>query len=71
MKRALITGIAGQDGTYLSQFLLDRDYEVFGIINPNSSNKSDSTKKPLSSVIIQHLRHTQKMTWEIVLSPLF
>jgi GDPmannose 4,6-dehydratase len=52
MKRALITGIAGQDGTYLSQFLLDRDYEVFGIINPNSSNKSDSTKKPLSSVII-------------------
>jgi len=52
MKRALITGIAGQDGTYLSQFLLDRDYEVFGIINPNSSNKSVSTKKPLSSVII-------------------
>ena len=30
MKRALITGITGQDGSYLAKFLLDKGYEVFG-----------------------------------------
>lgn len=32
MKRALITGITGQDGSYLAELLLDKDYEVHGII---------------------------------------
>ncbi len=32
MKRALITGITGQDGSYLAEFLLEKDYEVHGII---------------------------------------
>jgi GDPmannose 4,6-dehydratase len=32
MKRALITGITGQDGSYLSEFLLDKGYEVHGIV---------------------------------------
>ena len=32
MKRALITGITGQDGSYLAEFLLDKGYEVHGII---------------------------------------
>ncbi|NET45533.1 GDP-mannose 4,6-dehydratase [Okeania sp. SIO2B3] len=36
-KRALITGITGQDGSYLSEFLLDKDYEVHGIIRRSSS----------------------------------
>ena len=31
MKRALITGITGQDGSYLTEFLLDKGYEVHGI----------------------------------------
>ena len=31
MKRALITGVTGQDGAYLAEFLLDRGYEVHGI----------------------------------------
>ena len=31
MKRALITGITGQDGAYLAEFLLENDYEVHGI----------------------------------------
>ena len=30
-KRALITGISGQDGAYLAQFLLDKGYQVFGL----------------------------------------
>jgi GDPmannose 4,6-dehydratase len=36
-KRALITGITGQDGSYLAEFLLDRGYAVFGIVRRASS----------------------------------
>ena len=34
-KRALITGVAGQDGTYLSELLLGKDYEVWGVVGPD------------------------------------
>src|SRR4030042_4872362 len=37
MKRALITGITGQDGSYLAEFLLGKDYEVHGIIRRSST----------------------------------
>ena len=37
MKRALITGITGQDGSYLTELLLEKGYEVFGIIRRSSS----------------------------------
>ena len=36
MKRALITGVTGQDGAYLSQLLLDRGYAVFGMARRTS-----------------------------------
>ncbi len=36
MKRALITGITGQDGAYLAQLLLGKGYEVFGVIRRSS-----------------------------------
>jgi len=36
MKRALITGITGQDGSYLAEFLLEKNYEVHGIIRRSS-----------------------------------
>ena len=36
-KRALITGITGQDGSYLAEFLLDRDYEVIGMVRRSST----------------------------------
>jgi GDPmannose 4,6-dehydratase len=37
MKRALITGITGQDGAYLAEFLLEKGYEVHGIKRRSSS----------------------------------
>lgn len=37
MARALITGVTGQDGAYLSQFLLDKGYEVFGLLRRSAS----------------------------------
>ena len=36
-KRALITGITGQDGSYLAELLLDKGYEVFGLVRRSSS----------------------------------
>lgn len=37
MKKALITGITGQDGSYLAEFLLDKGYEVHGLVRRSSS----------------------------------
>ena len=37
MRKALITGIMGQDGAYLSQFLLSKGYEVYGIVRRSST----------------------------------
>jgi GDPmannose 4,6-dehydratase len=36
-KRALITGITGQDGSYLAELLLEKGYEVHGVIRRSSS----------------------------------
>ena len=36
MKTALITGITGQDGSFLAEFLLDKGYDVHGIIRRSS-----------------------------------
>jgi len=47
-KRALITGIAGQDGSYLSEYLLSKGYEVHGIVRRNSvAENQDSRIKNL------------------------
>jgi len=37
MKKALITGITGQDGSYLAEFLIEKGYEVHGLIRRSSS----------------------------------
>jgi GDPmannose 4,6-dehydratase len=39
MKRALITGITGQDGRHLSQFLTDKGYQVFGLVRGQANPK--------------------------------
>ncbi|USR92726.1 GDP-mannose 4,6-dehydratase [Phormidium yuhuli AB48] len=41
LKRALITGITGQDGSYLSELLLEKGYEVHGIIRRTSTFNTD------------------------------
>lgn len=40
-KRALITGITGQDGSYLADFLLEQGYEVFGMVRRSSTESVD------------------------------
>jgi len=41
MKKALITGITGQDGSYLAEFLLDKGYEVHGLVRRSSSENTE------------------------------
>lgn len=41
MKKALITGITGQDGSYLAELLLEKGYSVYGIIRRSSSINTD------------------------------
>ena len=41
MKRALITGVTGQDGSYLAELLLDKGYEVHGIVRRASTFNTD------------------------------
>lgn len=41
MKKALITGITGQDGSYLAELLLDKGYEIHGIVRRSSSFNRD------------------------------
>ena len=57
MKTALITGITGQDGSYLAELLLAKGYRVFGIVRRSS-------KSSLSR--IQHLMNNPK--WEGLMS---
>ena len=45
MKKALITGVAGQDGSYLAKLLLDKGYEVTGAIRRNSQPETARLKK--------------------------
>jgi GDPmannose 4,6-dehydratase len=40
-RRALITGITGQDGSYLAELLLDKGYEVFGLVRRSSTESDD------------------------------
>ena len=40
-KKAMITGITGQDGSYLSEFLLEKGYEVHGVVRRSSSFNTD------------------------------
>lgn len=44
MKTALITGITGQDGSYLAELLLKKDYEVYGIVRRSSSSNFERIK---------------------------
>tara|TARA_R110002167_G_scaffold45006_2_gene135235 strand:- start:802 stop:1773 length:972 start_codon:yes stop_codon:yes gene_type:complete len=44
MKRALITGINGQDGSYLADFLLSKGYDVWGTLKRNSVSENQSSR---------------------------
>jgi len=55
--KCLITGINGQDGSYLAELLLEKGYEVWGTVKRNSVSETQSTR-------IEHLRSTNKINLE-------
>lgn len=52
-KKALITGITGQDGSYLAEYLLDNGYEVYGIVRRLSVSENQDSR-------LKHIRHKIK-----------
>jgi len=61
MKRALITGITGQDGSYLTELLLEKGYEVHGIVRRSSSFNTERIdhlyRDPHESGVRLHLHY--------------
>ena len=51
MKRALITGITGQDGSYLAELLLDKGYEVHGMVRPRGEHPP---ARPVRDEVVIH-----------------
>ena len=54
-KIAIISGISGQDGSYLAELLVKKKYIVYGITNPKSKNKLDFINSIKDKIIIEKL----------------
>jgi len=54
MRKVLITGISGQDGSYLAEFLLEKNYEVHGLVRRNSSYVDHPNLRNIKNQIIPH-----------------
>ena len=51
-KKALITGITGQDGSYLAEFLLKKEYQVFGLTRRTSTSNYDRIKDIIDDITL-------------------
>jgi GDPmannose 4,6-dehydratase len=61
MKIALITGINGQDGSYLAEFLLNKNYEVHGIIRRSSTFNTERIEHLYIDTLIEDLHKKQRI----------
>ncbi|AST06073.1 GDP-mannose 4,6-dehydratase [Anoxybacillus flavithermus] len=59
MKRALITGVTGQDGSFLAEFLLEKGYEVHGVIRRSSSYNQERLEDILSPEEAEALKNNK------------
>jgi GDPmannose 4,6-dehydratase len=60
-KTALITGITGQDGSYLAEFLIDKGYEVHGILRRASTFNTSRIEHLYIDELIKDLHHKRKL----------
>ena len=60
MKKALITGITGQDGSYLAELLLEKGYEVYGVVRRSSSFNTGRIDHILTDVHISGVKLFRK-----------
>ena len=61
MRRALITGISGQDGSYLAEFLLEKGYEVHGIVRKVALDDPDRRLSRISHILDSIVIHGGSM----------
>ena len=54
-KIAVITGISGQDGSYLAELLLQKKYKVYGVLNPKKKNNFDNLKNYKDKIIFKNV----------------
>lgn len=59
MKKALITGITGQDGSYLAEFLLDKGYEVHGLLRRSSSFNTNRIEHLYMEDLVEDMHKTR------------
>jgi len=60
-KKALITGITGQDGSYLAEFLINKGYEVHGVIRRSSSFNTDRIEHLYIDELIEDMHKNRKV----------
>lgn len=53
-RKALISGITGQDGSYLAEFLLEKDYEVYGVIRRSATDSTNNIEHILDDIKLEH-----------------
>jgi GDPmannose 4,6-dehydratase len=69
MKKALITGINGQDGSYLAELLLDKGYEVHGIVRRHSIPENQTTRiQSIYPIIKNNIYHADMCDMSSLLS---
>jgi GDPmannose 4,6-dehydratase len=61
MKKAFITGITGQDGSYLAEFLLDKGYEVHGLLRRSSSFNTERIERLYIEGLIEDMHRNQRI----------
>ena len=67
MARALITGITGQDGFYLSEHLLSKGYEVYGLLRGQANPKQRMIEQTLAGNTILNLGDNTGHEWNLQL----
>lgn len=66
MKKALITGISGQDGSYLAEFLLSKNYQIFGALNKDSKNLQNIEHLVNKIELVEYALNDSKITEDLV-----
>ena len=65
MKKALITGVTGQDGSYLAEFLMEKGYDVHGMIRRSSTDYRERIAHLEGKPHFHKMRNTMRKTMVI------
>jgi GDPmannose 4,6-dehydratase len=66
MKKALITGISGQDGSYLAELLLSKNYQIFGALNKDSKNLQNIEHLINKIELVEYSLNDSKITEDLI-----